>query len=91
MNRIALVMIVRDEARSLERCLVSACPWVDEMVVLDTGSVDATRDIARRMGARVERFEWVDDFAAARNASLALSDAAWNLVLDADEWIEGGA
>ena len=92
MNKIALVMIVRDEARSLERCLVSACPWVDEMVVLDTGSRDATPAIARRMGARVTEFTWINDFAAARNAALALTDAPWRLVLDADEWItHGGA
>ena len=90
MNRIALVMIVRDEARSLARCLVSACPWVDEMIVLDTGSVDATPEIARRVGARVERFDWCDDFAAARNAALALTDAHWRLVLDGDEWISHG-
>ena len=87
MNRIALVMIVRDEARSLERCLASARPWVDEMVVLDTGSVDATPQIAARMGARVSRFDWIDDFAAARNAALALTDASWRLILDGDEWI----
>ena len=48
-------MIVRDEARCLERCLASARPWVDEMLVLDTGSVDATVAIAQRAGARVER------------------------------------
>lgn len=91
MNAIALVMIVRDEERSLERCLASACPWVDEMVVLDTGSCDATPAIARRLGARVASFEWVDDFAAARNAALALTEAPWRLVLDADEWISYGA
>ncbi|HEY4957082.1 MAG TPA: glycosyltransferase [Caldimonas sp.] len=90
MNRIALVMIARDEARSIERCLVSALPWVDETVVLDTGSLDATAEIARRLGARVASFEWIDDFAAARNAALALTDAPWRLVLDADEWITHG-
>jgi len=91
MNRLDLVMIVRDEARCLERCLASARPWVDGIVVLDTGSVDATVEIARRHGARVGQFAWIDDFAAARNAALAASDAPWRLVLDADEWIaEGG-
>ena len=90
MNRIALVMIVRDEARCLERCLESARPWVDEMLVLDTGSVDATPQLARSAGARVEPFDWIDDFAAARNAALALCDADWRLVLDADEWITDG-
>ena len=90
MNRLDLVMIVRDEARCLERCLASARPWVDGMLVLDTGSADATVEIARRAGARVERFAWVDDFAAARNVALGHSDAAWRLVLDADEWISSG-
>ncbi len=90
MNAIALVMIVRDEERSLERCLRSACPWVDEMVVLDTGSRDATPEVARRLGARVASFGWSDDFAAARNAALALTEAPWRLVLDADEWISHG-
>src|SRR4051794_3580703 len=90
MHRIALVMIVRDEARCLERCLVSARAWVDEIVVLDTGSLDATVDIARSRGARVSSFEWRDDFAAARNAALALTEAPWRVVLDADEWIASG-
>ena len=91
MNRIALVLIARDEARCIERCLTSAKPWVDEMLVLDTGSSDATPELACAAGARVERFPWVDDFSAARNAALALTDAPWRLVLDADEWITGAA
>jgi Glycosyl transferase family 2 len=90
MNRIALVMIARDEARCIERCLVSARAWVDEMWVLDTGSADATVQIAERRGARVAQFGWVDDFAAARNAAMALTDADWCLVLDADEWLVHG-
>jgi hypothetical protein len=91
MNSLALVMIVRDEARSLERCLESARAWVDEIVVVDTGSRDATPEIARRLGARVASFAWCDDFSAARNAALALARAPWRLVLDADEWIVAGA
>jgi glycosyltransferase involved in cell wall biosynthesis len=90
MNRLALVMIARNEARCIARCLDSARPWVDEMLVLDTGSADATPQIAAHRGARVANFKWVDDFAAARNAALALTDAPWCLVLDADEWIAQG-
>ncbi len=90
MTRLALVMIARDEAHQIARALESAKPFVDRMIVLDTGSVDGTRDIARACGAEVHDFVWCDDFAAARNACLALSTADWNLVLDADEWIEGG-
>lgn len=87
---VALVMIVKNEAACLERCLASAVGKVDKTIVLDTGSTDASVDIARRMGATVQHFAWSDDFAAARNAALDLSDADWNLVLDADEWIVSG-
>src|SRR5215217_5391007 len=83
-------MIVRDEARCIARCLESVKPHVDEMIVLDTGSTDDTVAIARAIGARVESFAWVDDFSAARNASLDHSDADWNLILDADNWLTGG-
>ena len=84
-------MIARDEAQGIARALDSARPYVDRMIVLDTGSVDNTREVAIAHGAEVRKFAWIDDFSAARNAALAHSDAAWNLVLDADEWIEGGA
>ena len=83
-------MIVRDEARCIQRCLDSVRPFVDEMLVLDTGSRDATVAIAQRCGAVVQRFAWIDDFAAARNAALALTRAPWRLVLDADEWLVAG-
>jgi len=91
MTHLALVMIARNEARCIERCLHSARPHVDSMWVLDTGSSDDTPAIARRAGARVESFAWCDDFAAARNAALQLADADWSLVLDADEWLVEGA
>jgi glycosyltransferase involved in cell wall biosynthesis len=89
-TRLALVMIARDEAKVIARALNSAKPYVDRMIVLDTGSVDATREIAAACGAEIQLFQWCDDFAAARNAALAHSDADWNLVLDADEWLDGG-
>ena len=88
---LALVMIARNEARCIERCLNSVRAHVDSMVVLDTGSSDDTAGIAQRAGARVSRFAWCDDFAAARNAALLLADADWSLVLDADEWLVDGA
>jgi len=90
-TRLALVMIAKDEARAIARALSSARPHVDRMIVLDTGSTDATCEIAAAEGAEVHAFAWCDDFAAARNAALAYSDADWNLILDADEWIENGA
>ncbi len=87
---LALVVIARDEAACIERCLMSAKPHVDRMIVLDTGSNDDTVAIAKACGAQVHHFTWVDDFSAARNAALAAANADWNLVLDADEWIEAG-
>ncbi len=88
---IALTMIVRDEEANIERCLTSAAPFVDEMIVVDTGSTDATAAIAERCGAKVYHFKWIDDFAVARNFALEQSSCDWNLVLDADERIiEGG-
>ncbi|MEK9212384.1 glycosyltransferase family 2 protein [Sphingomonas sp. 2378] len=87
---IAAVLIVRDEARSIARCLTSVAPWVDRMVVLDTGSTDDTVAIARDLGAEVHHLDWPDSFAVARNHALMLADADWNLILDADEWIAGG-
>jgi glycosyltransferase involved in cell wall biosynthesis len=91
MPRLALVMIARNEARCIARCLDSVRSHVDAMIVLDTGSTDDTVAIARACGATVHHFSWCDDFSAARNAALEYSDADWNLILDADEWIEGDA
>lgn len=81
-------MIVRDEARTLGRCLASIAGWVDELVVVDTGSVDDSVDIARSFGARSASFPWTGDFAAARNHALDLASGEWILYLDADEWVE---
>ncbi len=86
-QRISLCMIVRDEAGMLARCLESAIPWVDEVVVVDTGSTDGTVAIAQSRGAHVEHFPWCDDFARARNVAIGLGTGDWILVLDADEAI----
>lgn len=90
MYTVALVLIARNEAASISRCLDSVRPWVDHLGVLDTGSRDDTVQTARNAGARVEHFTWIDDFAAARNRALDLFEADWNLVLDADEWMKAG-
>lgn len=91
MSRLSLCMIVRNEAATLRACLDSARPHVDEIVVADTGSDDATVAIAQGYGARVVPTVWRDDFAAARNRSLALAVGEWILVLDADERLPGDA
>lgn len=82
---LSAAMIVHDEERHLDACLASLHGVVDEIVVVDTGSTDATTTIAARHGARVADFPWQDDFAAARNRSLELARGRWILYVDADE------
>ncbi|NER83835.1 MAG: glycosyltransferase, partial [Leptolyngbya sp. SIO1D8] len=82
--------IVKNEAKHLPRCLDSVQDYVDEIIVLDTGSQDETIEIAQARGAIVEAIEWTQDFAAARNQSLAKATGDWILVLDADETLTAG-
>ena len=85
MATLSLCMIVKDEAENLPRCLASVQGLADEIVIVDTGSGDATPTIAEAAGAKVHFFMWNDDFSAARNASLDQATKDWILVLDADE------
>src|SRR5439155_22521519 len=73
---------------NLPACLASAHGLFDELVVVDTGSTDRTKEIAREFGARVFDFVWVDDFAAARNAALARATGDYAFWLDADDVID---
>ncbi|MFM7675646.1 MAG: glycosyltransferase family 2 protein, partial [Synechococcus sp.] len=82
---LSLSMLVRDEASRIEAALASVAGFVDEIVVLDTGSRDDTMAIARRCGAQVHMLPWPGDFAPARNHALELVRGDWVLVLDADE------
>lgn len=85
---VSAALIVRDEAEVLRRCLSSVASWCDELVVVDTGSVDDSVEVARSFGAVQDVFPWTGDFAAARNRSLDLVTGEWVLYIDADEWIE---
>ena len=91
MTRLALVMIARDEAGAIGRALESAGPTRRPHDRARLG-LDRRhpRDRPARRGAQVHEFAWCDDFAAARNAALSHSDADWNLILDADEWLDRG-
>ncbi len=91
MSSLSLCLIARDEERLLPGCLASISDVVDDIVVLDTGSTDGTRDVASKAGARVFGFKWGDDFAAARNAAVEHVRSDWVLVLDADERLLAGA
>ena len=85
MAGISLCMIVKDEEAVLERCLQSVGGAVDEIVVVDTGSTDKTKEIAARYTDKVYDFPWVDDFSAARNFSFSKATQENILWLDADD------
>jgi GT2 family glycosyltransferase/tetratricopeptide (TPR) repeat protein len=86
--RVSLCMMVKDEEDNLPDCLRSVAGLVDEMVVVDTGSTDRTREIAREFGAQVHDFPWVDSFAAARNESLRHASGDWIFWMDADDRLD---
>ncbi len=83
--RLSLCVIARNEQDNLPRLLRSVRGVVDETVVVDTGSTDRTRDVARAYGARVFEIPWRNDFSFARNAAIDRARGAWLLILDADE------
>jgi len=81
-------MMAKNEEHCIRKCLNSVKHIVDEMIVVDTGSTDKTKEIAKELGAKVFDFKWIDDFSAARNFSLSKAKCDWILVLDADEFIQ---
>ncbi|OPX39478.1 MAG: hypothetical protein B1H11_02960 [Desulfobacteraceae bacterium 4484_190.1] len=87
MPGISLCMIVKNEAGQIGRCLRNTKPIVDEIIVVDTGSTDRTKDIATIFGAKVFDFEWGNDFSEARNFAISRASGKWIFVMDADEII----
>ena len=85
---ISLCMIVKNEEELLPKCLASAKDHVDEIVVVDTGSLDRTVEIAESYGARVFLHAWEGDFSKHRNQSIDYSTKEWILILDADEMLD---
>ena len=84
---VSLSMIVKNEEKHLPGCLESVKRIVDEIVIVDTGSTDKTKDIARSFGAKIYDFPWQDDFSLARNEALKKCTGEWIIYLDADERI----
>jgi glycosyltransferase involved in cell wall biosynthesis len=87
---LSAAIIVRDEAEHLDGCLSSLHGLVDEIVVVDTGSSDASVEVAARHGAIVAHEPWRSDFATPRNRSLDLATGEWILYVDADERVRAG-
>lgn len=87
MKQLSVCMIVKDEEALLPRCLDSVRNIADEIIIVDTGSSDRTKEIAQEYTDLIFDYEWCDDFAAARNESIRFATGKWVLVLDADEYL----
>jgi len=90
MSKISLCLIVKNEEDVLDRCLNSMKGAYDELVIVDTGSTDRTVEIAKKHGAKVYHFDWIDDFAAARNFSFSKASHDWIMWVDADDVLMPG-
>lgn len=88
--RISACTVVKNEAANIETSIRSYRDFVDEIIVVDTGSTDDTVKICESLGARVLHFQWCDDFAAAKNFALDAANGDWILFLDADEYFDEG-
>lgn len=88
---LSIGMIVKNEEKYLEQCLTALKPILEnvdsELIIADTGSTDNTVEIAKRFTDNVFHFEWIDDFAAARNSTLDKAKGEWYMFIDADEII----
>lgn len=91
MIRISACVIVKNEEEHLPRWLEGVRPFADEIIVVDTGSTDHTREIARRAGAELYTFPWRNDFAAAKNYALDQATGGWIVFLDADEYFDAAS
>lgn len=85
---ISLCIIAKNEAELIGQCIKSALPYVDQVVVVDTGSSDRTQEIAKNLGAEIWDFPWNNDFSTARNFSLEKARSDWILFMDCDEEID---
>lgn len=87
-NRISLCMIVKNEEENLKRCLKHIHIFADQLIIIDTGSDDHTKEVAEKLGAEVYDFRWNDSFAEARNYSYSKAKCPWVMWLDADDIID---
>lgn len=88
MIEISLCMIVKNEERVLDRCLTSIADLMDEIIIVDTGSTDRTKEIARNYTDKIYDFEWIDDFSAARNFAFSKATKEYIYSADADEVLD---
>lgn len=86
--KVSLCLIVKDEEQHLGNCLSAFRNLFDELIIVDTGSTDGTKKIAKDFGAEVFDFKWADDFSAARNFAISKATGDWIMTADADDIIE---
>ena len=84
---LSLCMIVKNEGENLKSCLSKVVAFVDEIIIVDTGSNDNTKIIASEFTDKIYDFKWCNDFSKARNFSISKASKDWILVLDADEFV----
>ncbi|MGA2404678.1 MAG: glycosyltransferase [Syntrophobacteraceae bacterium] len=84
---LSVCMIVKNESANIAGALTCFGPVADEIVVVDTGSTDNTKEIAARFTSKIHDFEWIDDFAAARNFAMSKAAGSYQLWVDADDRI----
>ncbi len=85
---VSACMIVKDEEELLEGCLESIRDWVDEIILVDTGSTDRTVEIAEQYGAKIFHQPWEGNFSKHRNYSIEQASSDWIFIIDADERFE---
>lgn len=85
---LSICIITKNEQENIERCLKSLMPYEMEIIVVDTGSTDNTKDIVQRYTDKVFDFEWCDDFAAAKNFAISKTSNDYIIMLDSDEYID---
>ncbi len=88
MDSISVCIIARNEDNHIEECLKRLKPCKFEMIVVDTGSIDRTMELASKYTDKIYEFEWCSDFSAARNFSIEKASNDWILVIDCDEYLE---
>ena len=86
--KVSACLITKNEAENILRCLESLREIADEVIVVDTGSKDNTKELALNHGAKVYHFQWDNNFSNARNFALDQINSDWVIFLDADEYFE---
>ena len=87
MTDLTVVILTKNEEKNIERCLQSFQKYDFELVVVDTGSTDQTKNIAGRYTSHIYDFEWCDDFAAAKNYAVSKASEEYVMVIDSDEYL----